>query len=240
MKTRKFTIILLLLFTLFGASSCLEEYYVNGNRSMVTEDRYARNFDRVSSSGEFIINIEPGDEFSVEIYAESNLMRYIETDVINHTLKIRTRSMYNLRNHEPMQVNIICPELKSVNLSGSGRITTGLFICDGFNADISGSGDIEAYIEADHVDSDVSGSGEVILEGIARETSFKISGSGKIHAYDLETETCDALVSGSGAMYINVSDYLEASISGSGKIFFVGNPSVHTHISGSGEVVDRN
>lgn len=225
---------------LLSMTSCLDEFFVSGNHSPATENRYARDFRSVASSGEFIVNIVPGDEYMVQVTAESNLLSYIETDVISNTLHIRTRNVYNLRNHEPMTVNIVCPELNGLRLSGSGVITSDYFATDDFDVVVSGSGKINADIDADRIDGNISGSGDVILKGTARETDLNISGSGKILSYDLVQEYCNAAVSGSGCMYVNVSKVLDATISGSGKVFYVNNPVVHTKISGSGEVVNRN
>ena len=225
---------------LISMTGCLDEYFVSGNHSPATENRYARNFRSVASSGEFIVNIVPGDEYMVQVTAESNLLSYIETDVISNTLHIRTRNIYNLRNHEPMTVNIVCPELDGLRLSGSGVITSDYFATGDFDVIVSGSGKISADIDADRIDGNISGSGDIVLTGTAIETDFNISGSGKILSYDLVQEYCNVGVSGSGCMYVNVSKVLDATISGSGKVFYVNNPVVHTKISGSGEVVNRN
>lgn len=239
-KATKFAVAAFSLVLLFSTTSCLEEYFVNGNHSPATENRYARNFDAVASSGEFIVNIVPGDEYSVRVTAESNLLAYIETDVVDHTLKITTRHIYNIHNHEPMTVDIICPNLDGLRLSGSGVITADYFETDNFDVVVSGSGKITADVDANRIEGDISGSGDIILTGVASETDFNISGSGKIHSYELVQEYCNATVSGSGNMYVNVSKTLDVTISGSGNVFYINNPSVHTKISGSGGVVNRN
>lgn len=239
-RSNNFAILAFSLVLLFSSVSCLDEYFIDGNHSPVNENRYANNFSSVASSGEFIVNIFPGDEYSVQVTAESNLLAYIETDVVGHTLKISTRNIYNLHNHEPMMVNIVCPVLNGLRLSGSGVITTDYFVAGEFETIVSGSGKIIADVDADRIDGNISGSGDIILTGNAGETDFNISGSGEIDAYDLEQEFCKATVSGSGNMYVNVSKMLDVTISGSGKVFYINSPSVHTRISGSGRVVDRN
>ena len=239
-RKSQFAVIAFSFVLLFTATSCLEEYFVSGNRSLVTETRYARNFDEIASGGEFVVNVVPGDEYSVRVTAESNLLGYIETNVVNGILKIRTQNVYNLYNHLPMTIDVVCPELDGLRLSGSGSITSGYFETDNFEATVSGSGKIFADIDANRIEGNVSGSGDIILTGTATETNFNISGSGKIRSYDLVQHYCNAKISGSGDMYVNVSKTLDATISGSGKIFYINNPSIHSKISGSGEVVNRN
>lgn len=226
--------------TLLATTSCMDEYFISGNHASVTEERYARNFDEVAVSGSFDVLIVPGDHFSIHVTAESNLIDYIETEIEDGKLKIYTRNIYSLHYHEPMVIEVVCPRLEDVKLSGSGEIKTGMFICDDFEATLSGSGKIIANIDALEVYANISGSGDIILEGTARESEFNISGSGKIHAYDFPMEYCEAGISGSGSMYINVSKIIQAAISGSGNVFYINQPEVHARLSGSGKVIDRN
>jgi hypothetical protein len=85
--------------------------------------------------------------------------------------------------------------------------------------------------------ANISGSGDMYFAGFANLADFRISGSGSIHAYDLPVTECYTNTSGSGNMYVNVSDYLEVKISGSGSVFYLGNPVINTNISGSGSVI---
>lgn len=241
-KTNKATFLLLMLAFLAGTTSCIDDLFIEGNGISRTETRQASNFSQIASNGDFNVTVLPGDEYSVEVTAESNLLSYIETDVVGSTLKIRTRGMYNLRDHRSIEVVVITPVLEGLSLSGSGNIKTGQFISSEpvFNIGISGSGDIDTEISADKVKANVSGSGTVFVQGDALETNFVISGSGKIKAYDLIQKYCVATISGSGDMFVNASNTIEANISGSGRVFYINHPAIHTSISGSGKVVDKN
>lgn len=240
MKTIKLNLLFALLALLLGTTSCLDEMFVEGNGILRTEDRAASGFSQVASSGDYKVTIMPGPEYSVEVTAESNLLSYIETDVVGNTLKIRTRGMYSLREHRDIEVFITTPVLDGLSISGSGMIQTGSFVGDDFHIAISGSGDIDTDVSANQIKANVSGSGTVFLQGDAYDTEFVISGSGKIRAYDLIQDYCRGTISGSGDMYVNVSETLNATISGSGRIYYVNFPEIHTSISGSGKVVDKN
>lgn len=240
MKTIKTPLLIALFALLIGTSSCVDDIFLEGNGIVETEFRRASGFDAVSSSGDFDVTIVPGDEYSVEITAESNLLSYIETDVVGNTLKIRTRGMYSLRDHRTIEIYITTPVLNGVALSGSGIIKTGSFLSDDFRVTLSGSGDIDTQISSETLKADVSGSGSIFIEGDTFESEFVISGSGKIKSYDLEQNVCQATISGSGDMYVNVSEAIDAHISGSGRVYYINYPVVHTSISGSGGVVDKN
>ncbi len=240
MKTIKIPFVLILCTFILGLTSCVDDIFVDGNGILRTESRGASNFREVSSSGDFEVIIVPGTSYSVEVTAESNLLPYIETNVVGDKLRIYTRSMYSLHQNDPIEIYITTPVLQGVALSGSGYIKTGSFMSERFSATLSGSGEIETTISTDRLKANVSGSGNIFLEGEAFESEFVISGSGKIKSYDLDQEHLEASISGSGDMYVNVSRTIDAHISGSGKVYFVNYPVIHTSVSGSGGVVDRN
>ncbi|MDP3432281.1 MAG: head GIN domain-containing protein [Bacteroidota bacterium] len=240
MNTIKLSLVLSLFGLLFGTSSCVDELFLEGNGNLRTESRGASGFEEITSSGDFDVTIVPGSSYSVEVSAESNLLSYIETDVVGKTLKIRTRGVHSLRLNYPIEVYITTPVLNGLALSGSGIIKTGSFLSDDFKIAISGSGDIDTEISTDKMKVSISGSGTVFLEGDATETEFVVSGSGKIKAYNFPHRYCQATISGSGDMYVNASHTIDARISGSGRVFYINHPVIHTSISGSGEVVDKN
>lgn len=241
-KTNRITLTLFALALLAGTTSCVDDFFVEGNGSYQTETRMASGFNEVYSGGDFNVTVLPGEEYSVEVSAESNLLSYIETDVVGNRLKVRTRGMYSLIEHRPIEVFVTMPELKALSQSGSGKIKTGAFDNTGesFHLNVSGSGDIDTKIIADQVDAQVSGSGTIYLQGDTDETNFAISGSGKIKAFDLAQENCVATISGSGDMFVNVSNTINAKISGSGRVYYINHPAIHTSISGSGRVIDKN
>lgn len=240
MRTIKITGLLALLALLFATSSCIDDIFLEGNGIVKTELRGASGFDEVASNGDFDVTIVPGNKYSVEITAESNLLSYIETDVVGKTLKIRTRGLYSLRENDKIEIYITTPVLNGVSLSGSGIVRTGDFMSEDFHATLSGSGDIDALISTDKLKANVSGSGTIYLEGDAFASEFVISGSGKIKSYKLEQEICVAAISGSGDMYVNVNEAIDAHISGSGKVFYINYPTIRSSVSGSGGVVDKN
>lgn len=239
MKTTKHFIISLFVLS-FGTISCVDEIFLEGNKDVQTEIRRASGFEEITSSGDFKVSVYSGDTYSVEVKAESNLLSYIETDVMGNTLKIRTRGIRNLVQNYPIEVFITTPVLKGLSLSGSGRIKTDGFMSDQFKIALSGSGDIDTAISADILRANVSGSGTIFLEGDARSGEFVISGSGRIKSYPFEQDNCQTIISGSGDMYVNASETIDARISGSGRVYYINHPVIHTSISGSGRVVNDN
>jgi hypothetical protein len=87
------------------------------------------------------------------------------------------------------------------------------------------------------LDVEISGSGKLEASGTANEIKTSISGSGKVYASNLTVDKCEARITGSGDVEINVKSELDANITGSGTVSYKGNPShVNGHSSGSGKV----
>lgn len=258
MNTKTIILILTLVLPL-AFTSCINDFFVEGNGDVVEEVRTVPDFTQISSSGSFDIYYEYAEEIEVTVSCESNLMMYIETVVYNNELKIRTPYNVNIRQHEPIEIYVKGPYVNSIKLSGSGLIHTDsiyadylhlgtsgsgkietIFIGGDLTTSISGSGEINAYAECNYAEANISGSGKVYIEGQANSALFKISGSGKFYGYDFPINELNINISGSGDMYVNVLDYLEASISGSGNVYYLGDPAVRTNISGSGNIVSQN
>ncbi len=240
MKTTKIQVLVASIMLLFITTSCFDELFIEGNGIQRTEERSDEGFSEIAANGDFEVHVSPGHFYSVEVTAESNLLPYISTQVDGKKLKIRTNGVHNLRQSLPIEIYITTPVLNGISLSGSGFIETGSFLCNDFYANVSGSGDIITNVSADQIEANVSGSGTITISGEADYTHFLVSGSGKIKSYNLEQNDCDAIISGSGDMYVNASQTIDAHISGSGKVFYINYPAIHTSISGSGGVIDKN
>jgi len=227
---------------------------IDGNGNVVSETRHMPPFNRVVNSGVFNVYVQQDSVSEVTIEAESNLIQSIRTRISGTTLEIDTKD--NLNSHYPINLYIRTPDVNGISLNGSGIISANDIVTSQLDVDISGSGDIEVSAEADHVrigisgsgtgdiqvttdiiESEITGSGDMYFAGIANTGDFRISGSGTIRAEALQLKECYANISGSGSMYVTVSDLLDVNISGSGSIFYYGNPTVKTNISGSGDVI---
>lgn len=236
-------------------AGCYEPWHkIEGNRDVTSETRSVPSFTRVFNEGQFDVYIVQASYHEIILECESNLLPYIRTRVDGNNLYVETKD--NLQPNYPIKVFVYTPEIEEVNLSGSGLIYTDSVYADQLEVRLSGSGNIdmlvranEVYleisgsgdsymeVEADKVEGSISGSGEMEFVGFADRADFKLSGSGSVHAYDFPVEDCYAKISGSGSMYVNVSNLLDVNISGSGSVYYHGNPIINSTISGSGSII---
>ncbi len=203
---------------LLVSSGCSLLHFVQGEAGSgvsATEQREIGDFDKVDFSGMANITIACGQSPTLAVTIDDNLMPWIETRVVDGTLKIRSTKRIN-----PMVTptyQITTGNISSVAMAGSGSVTVTDISGDEFQFDLAGSGKLNATGVAERVDIEIAGSGSVDLQQlVARHVSVEIAGSGKgtVHA----TET------------------LAVEIAGSGNIDYIGSPEIRKDIAGSGGV----
>ncbi|HAH22974.1 MAG TPA: hypothetical protein DCL77_04295 [Prolixibacteraceae bacterium] len=238
---KKFEFFIFSLFIGFlGLIIYTKDIYPQGNKIPGKEVREVSGFDQIASSGDFKVMVKHGNSYSVEVKAESNLLPYIKTEVVDHLLIIKTRGFRTLLENNPIEVFITTPDLKALYLSGSGMIKTGHFVSDRFRIILSGSGYIDTNISTELMKAVVSGSGNIFLEGVAKVGRFAICGSGRIKSYQTQQRNCEAVILGSGKIFLNTLETIDARITGSGRVLYINHPTVNKNIYGSGEVYNDN
>lgn len=238
---KAFEFFILSIFVLFlGVITYVKDIFPEGNKDLRKESRDATGFDQIASSGDFKVIVKQGNTYSVEVKAESNLLPYIETEVVDQTLRIKTLGIRILLHSCPIEIFITTPVLNGLLLSGSGMIKTGSFVSDQFRILLSGSGDIDTKINTGLMKAYVSGSGNIFLEGDAKASRLVISGSGRIKSYQSTQRNCEAIIIGSGNMYVNTLETIDARITGSGKVLYISHPIINKSVYGSGDVFDMN
>jgi hypothetical protein len=214
---------------------------IKGNGNNITIERNTDKYEGVSVSGWFDVDLISGEEGSITLQGEENLLEYIITEVQDGNLVIKTEKGVNLKTSSwksEIRITVPVESISSVTMSGSGDIVGKTKIkSDKFNTAMSGSGDITLDIETRSLSATMSGSGDITLRGRTSDFEATISGSGDIEAYDLEADHVNATVSGSADIQVTANKSITARVSGSGDISYRGNPEkVNTKTSGSGDI----
>lgn len=239
--------ILALLFGIFSWSGCFIDINDNGgvfnclDGDGVWETRTLdmETFSGIKLNMPIDVYITQGDDFLVEVEGKEDIIDELDLDVHNDIWEIETdRCVRDIGN---MKIYITMPNIKSLKISGSGKIIgQNEFTVNNIDLTISGSGDMDLLLDAQNIDGNISGSGEMWLEGNADLLDFNISGSGDLNAFNLFCNDVKIRISGSGDARVNALDTLDVNISGSGDVFYKGHPSIDVHISGSGDLIDAN
>lgn len=229
---------LIALSTLFFTVTSNAQTTVKGNGKVVTEKRTTAGYDQIEVSGFFDVVLVSGNEGTITIEGEENVIPHIKVEVSGDVLKIYSEKNININSRKGVVLHVPVEQISAVSLSGSGDIKSEKTItATNFKAKLSGSGDLTLAVKASNFESNLSGSGDVVLTGSSDNFVSKTSGSGDVDAADLITKNANLTISGSGDMKVNCTTSLYARISGSGDITYKGNPeSKDTKVSGSGEI----
>jgi hypothetical protein len=261
MKTFRFTSILLIgLFIL--TTSCFRWWdCIDGVGEVQTDERVLDGFNEIVSEGSFDVYVNQGNDYSVTVEAQSNLLPYIVTEVNGDKLDLHTLHDHCISSSSSVKVYVTCPDIYGLKLAGSGKIECGKIttnvldvvlagsgdiiidsVRDVDNLDINdaGSGKIDVKASGNYVEASIAGSGDIILSGSFASSKLTISGSGKIDANAMQVDRCEAIIAGSGRIYTDVNVFLKVTITGSGDVYYRGHPDIDLHITGSGDIRDNN
>ncbi|ADV50156.1 DUF2807 domain-containing protein [Cellulophaga sp. E16_2] len=232
--------------SLVTITSCSAQWgkKIKGNGVFKTIERATEDYDSVSISGWFDVDLVAGTEGEITLTGEENLLEYIVTEIKNGQLVVKVEDHKNLQPSKwknSIKITIPVEAIEALSLSGSGDVIGKKTLkTDRFKMTMSGSGDISLSLEANTISATMSGSGDMELKGSTNDFKATISGSGNIKAYELEADNVKATISGSADMQVVANRSLKAQVSGSGDISYKGNPDkLNTKISGSGSISKR-
>jgi hypothetical protein len=214
---------------------------IRGSGDIVREDRDVSGFDSLEFAGFGRLIVTQGNEESLSIEVDDNLQRYIDTDVVGDTLKIKFDDNIILR---PTDTSIIFRlsviELVSIDISGAGTFEIDELVTDELEVTMSGAGKIDIdSIEATELRVVVNGVGNIDISGTVESQEIEVSGLGDFNAWDLESQEATVNISGVGDADIWVHEELDITISGAGSVSYYGDPDVSQSVSGLGSVNGR-
>jgi hypothetical protein len=211
--------LLLIVPLLLSLTACEWLRGVEGSGTRKEEKREGKNFNALRVSGAYDLTVTLGEDESLTLSGDDNLLPLIETSVEGGVLIVKNRKSISPK--LPLRLTISAKALRELKVSGSlrGSVT-------GLDTDVFGLV--------------ASGSCRLTLAGRADALTMSVSGSGSLDAAGLRAKVATVKISGSGDADVEVSESLSVKISGSGKVRYGGEPkNVDRDISGSGSVVPR-
>jgi hypothetical protein len=182
---------------------------IEGSGVIVSEKRNVSDFDGVEVCCGMHLYLIQGDQESLLVTADDNLMDEIETRVIGNRLVVEYRLKNNVsyRPSEPIHLELTVVDIDAVSISGGGWIESPAIEADSFDLDLSGGGDgYIAELTADRVDIHISGGGDVEADTVnVKNLNVNLSGGSDATIDDLVAETLNLEVSGSGRADISGS-----------------------------------
>lgn len=219
-------------------TSCQKK--IEGQGPVVTEIRTVPGFEGIQLAVPADLIYTQAPEYKVELRAQQNILNIIETPVVIGELRIHLKTNTNIKAHERIIIHIHSPNIRNLEVSGSGNLkTVGKINSPQMRLAISGSGVLQAdSLYTGAIESVISGSGNILVKtGTGTQANAFVSGSGSLDLQEVTVNTANAKISGSGTIKLQVSQTLDVKISGSGSVYYTGSPVITSSISGSGKVI---
>jgi hypothetical protein len=188
----------------------------------VSQTRESGTFRQMEVSGDVDLDIslfnrpEPG----IRIQAGQEAIDRIETEVVDDTLRVSTKSRGLTIGPDPLgdvSVSLGVPALVGLRVDGSSDVMLSGLSAKAFVLRVNGSGRIQARGRVDDLELEVDGSANTDLS-------------------DLATQSANVRIDGSGETELRVARTLELVLEGSGDVVYHGRPAVSSRLEGSGDV----
>jgi hypothetical protein len=213
---------------------------IKGSGKVTTEIRSVDAYDALSVHGSMNILLVEGNEGSIKLTAEDNILEHIEVTNTNGKLRIKTKDHFNIRPSWKKGVYIEVPieEISKISLNGSGEVTGNLTLkAEKLKLSVNGSGDMKVAADATTIKAAISGSGDIDISGKTTEFDAVVTGSGDVNASQLNATQATANITGSGDIKIHAKKLLTVKIVGSGDVMVNKDvATVNKKVVGSGEV----
>lgn len=219
------TLLLLVLVTVI--SSCQFDVILNqenGNGNVTTEERTVnQEFDKVRGSSGIDVYLTEGSENKIVVEADENLHEFIETNISNGKLTIR--SSKNIGKAKAKKVHVTFTNLSSIEASsGADVIGKSVVKNETINLDSSSGADLEVEVFAKDVYVETSSGADINVSGKASNIYANASSGSEINAKNLLTVTCNAKASSGADIVVNVKDKIDAKATSGGDVRYYGDP----------------
>ena len=238
---KKILFVTLLVFAVLSLSACTGLSMTRGSGNVVTETREVSGFDQLSISGVGEVILVQGEQESLKIEAEDNILPEIETVVRGSTLYIGFKDGFLKQSIVPtrtIKYYLTMKDVKSVDTSGAANLQVEQLNAGDLRINLSGAGNVNiGNLSATSVHLDVSGAGNIEFAGKVDDQQVNISGAGKYDAGNMESQTASIELSGTGSATVWATNSLDIQISGMGSVNYYGDPANLTRdVSGLGTV----
>jgi hypothetical protein len=188
---------------------------IRGNGQIKTEERQVGAFASLDAGGTFEIEWQNGAP-ALRITTDENLLPYIENDISDNTLRLRTRD--HIWPTHGVKVVISSPTRTGGRIRGAVKLTV---------KQLSGP---TFALES-------KGASEVSLDGNVDRLLVDMTGASQLAAAGLQAKTAEISTTGAGDSEVAVTDTLNVAITGAGKVTYSGNPAtIKKQITGAGSI----
>ena len=177
---------------------------VKGNGNLASEMRKLSNFKAIEITiGYDKIIVNCGEEPSIHISGDENILPLITTRISKGILRIESDSTFETKADSEIIINI--KSIKDFTFDGVGKTVIHNLNEDKFNCNINGVGSCE-------------------LTGTVKSFNVLVNGVGSVNARQLIAADVVASLNGVGSVKLYANNSLNASVNGIGGLTYFGNP----------------
>ncbi len=203
---------------------------IQASGNVVSEEFTITGFDGVQVSHAFTVDISQGDEFSVIVDIDENLIEYLQVVKAGNTLKIGLEPDHRyVISAATRRAKVTMPELTGLDVSGASQGTiSGFKSSSALTIDLSGASQLSGDIECGDGRFDVSGASELSLRGSAENLIIGASGASRVELSLFPGVDAKVEASGASRVTVNASGRLDVDASGASHVTYLGRPSLGT------------
>jgi hypothetical protein len=188
---------------------------VRGNGHIKTEERPVGAFANIDAGGAFEIEWQNGSA-ALRVTTDENLLPYIENNVSDDTLHLRTRE--HVWPTHGIKVVISSPTRTGAKIRGAVKLTAKQLSGQTFALESKGASGVS-------------------LDGTVDQLLVDMTGASQLAAEGLQTKTAEISTTGAGDADVAVTDTLKVVITGAGKVSYTGKPAtIDKRITGAGSI----
>lgn len=220
---------------LFTVTGCKKEEECNGS----AEKTYTNTgFTRITAAAIMQLHVVQGAQFSIKA---SGCNRDVSDLRIRETGGgIEFDFKRNLKQRDPVYIDITLPALTAINLSGAAAADV-----DGFAGQtstirtvLSGASQLALIGTGVQTQVALSGASECTISGNTNLLTGNISGGSELRAFGATATEVDITTSGGSVAQVWARQILRADASGGSRVVYRGSPSVkETSVSGGAEII---
>jgi hypothetical protein len=221
---------------LFLLAACGVEI-IQGSGEIIEEVREVNGFNKIKLDGIGRVILAQGEEESLTIWADENLLQYITTKVSSNTLQITFETNVNLVPTESITFRIGIKDLGSINSSGEVSIESGMLNADRLEIITNGTGMVNiSSLVATELVVDIRGEGDVVIAGNVEAQEVELNGLGNYTSPNLRSLETKIVVSGDGSAVVWAKDTLDVEINGAGDVSYFGSPTTFEDLGFGGDL----
>lgn len=204
---------------------------------IITKDFSIKSFDGIRAEGLYELVLTQGDNESVKIEADDNVMDLFSVTNEGSTLAITMPKMKNndinfsdKKENKNLRWNVyvVFKQIKNLDVAVIGNVSSeSVMKSSAFNLDSKNVGNVNLKLNADKLTVNNKGVGNITLLGSATDASIKNKGVGEFEGSDLLVQTMNIDNTGVGNANVNVSKDLSVKQSFLGKVNNKGNAKTH-------------